>query len=286
MKTIVFCSEKGGTGKSSSLILVARAVAEQLNENYEQHDGQEERELDFVKDFWAFVPERKKVLVIDLDTLGSSSSHFMPENLKEQDFHNCKHVAAAITDDSNDSLRDYIITSEYEGIDLLRSSESIRRINFPQNIIRNKMRGSLLEQYYDFVFIDTPAAYNPLHISALTAADTIVTPVNPSLFDLSASEHLGKWISQDVSEDVTWRFFFTMMKPDNKGQDEYVDMFKNQFGPEHFYDFEIPDSVKVTSAIDRHYMISHYSAYQKLRNSLCGLASAMTGITVDPVGRF
>lgn len=296
MKVITFCSEKGGTGKSSSLILIARAVAEQLNENYalpagnpvERHEFVQEIEPDGVQErvFRRFVPERKKVLVIDLDTLGSSSMHFKPDNLKEQDVYNKKHVAAAITDDSDTSLRDYIVSSSYDGIDLLRSSESIRRINFTQNLIRNKIRGASLGDFYDFVFIDTPAAYNPLHISALTAADTIVTPVNASLFDYSASEHLEKWIEQDISENADWHFFFTMMQPENKGQAEYVDLFKDKFGPERFYNFEIPHTVKVTYSIDRKYMISHYVAFSKLRTALCGLASAITGIPVDPKERF
>ena len=283
MKTIGFVSEKGGTGKSTSLILVSRATAEQVCELCEQEasvDLAEGRGQELSSE--ADIKLTNRVLVIDLDTLGSTTMHFLPDDLREQDPYGKKHVAAAMTDERDDNLRDYIIASSYIGIDLLRCSDSIRRIAFTQNLIRNKIRVSKLEDFYDFIFIDTPATYNPLHISALTAVNTIVTPVNPSLFDYSASEHLKTWINQDISEDADWHFFFTRMKPENDGQSEYIRMFKQRFGEERFYSSMIPDSIKVKNTIDRKYAISHARIFMDFRAAVCGLASEMTGITVDP----
>ena len=74
MKTIGFVSEKGGTGKSTSLILVSRATAEQVYERYEQEasvalvEGQEQEPA-----AEADIKLTNRVLVIDLDTLGSIS---------------------------------------------------------------------------------------------------------------------------------------------------------------------------------------------------------------------
>ncbi|MBP5464021.1 MAG: hypothetical protein J6Y13_02460, partial [Treponema sp.] len=158
MKTVVFCSEKGGTGKSTSLILIGRAVAEQLSENYamqeESADGladdAENEQKDSVqadktvkpKSVRQFTPERKKLLIIDLDTLGSTSMSFEPVNIHVQDPYNRKHIAAAMSADDSDTLRNYIIKGGYEGIDLIRSSESIRRISFTQNLIKNNIKAA------------------------------------------------------------------------------------------------------------------------------------------------
>lgn len=302
MKTVVFCSEKGGTGKSTGLILIGRAVAEQLSENYamqevpvgSQADNSDSEQGNPVsadkavkpKVVRQYMPERKKLLVIDLDTLGSTSMSFAPVNVQAQDPYNRKHVAAALTADDSDTLRNYIIRGGYEGIDIIRSSESIRRIAFTQNLIKNKIRAARLEELYDYIFIDTPAAYNLLHISALAAADTVVTPVTPSTFDLPALLHLQSWITQDVGENVDWHLFFNMMDPKGQKREDYIQMFQKKLNPDMFYPDIIPDSSKVTDAIDYHYLISHSQKYENLRPALCGLASSIAGIPVDPKERF
>lgn len=304
MKTVVFCSEKGGTGKSTSLILIARAAAEQLSENYAMQEesessanstetsdaGQEDSvQTDRAvkpKTVRKYIPERKKLLVIDLDTLGSTSMSFAPVNIQAQDPYNRKHVAAAMSADDSDTLRNYIIRGGYEGVDIIRSSESIRRIAFTQNLIKNKIRAARLEELYDFIFIDTPAAYNPLHISALAAADTVVTPVTPSTFDLPALLHLRSWITQDIGEDVDWHLFFNMMDPKGQKREDYIQMFQKKLDANMFYPDIIPDSSKITDAVDYHYLVSHSQKYENLRSALCGLATSITGIPVDPKERF
>ena len=302
MKTVVFCSEKGGTGKSTSLIMIARAVAEQLSENYamqeesssslaENSDSEQKNSVQTdkagkPKTVRQYMPERKKLLVIDLDTLGSTSMSFAPVNVQAQDPYNRKHVTAAMSADDADTLRNYIIRAGYEGVDLIRSHESIRRISFTQNLIKNKIRAAKLEELYDFIFIDTPAAYNPLHISALAAADTVVTPVTPSSFDLPALLHLRDWIAQDIGENVDWHLFFNMMDPKGQKREDYIQTFQKKLDASMFYPDIIPDSSKVTDAVDYHYLISHSQKYESLRSAVCGLATSITGITVDPKERF
>ena len=140
MKIITVGSIKGGTGKTSVLILLARALAK----------------------------SGCKDLLIDLDINDSLTSVLKPKNLSEIDVLENKHIAAALLS-TKDDFADYIIPSNYPGIDLLRNHLQLSRVNFTQNLLKNKITVSGLADKYDYIIIDTPATYYALHIMAYQA---------------------------------------------------------------------------------------------------------------------
>lgn len=266
MKTISFGAIKGGTGKSTTLTLVSRATAKWLSEYYNQEEYSNE--------------QKKKVLVIDLDVNASVSAAFMPKEIRDIDPMGVKNAAAALLDDDDGNLLKYIVKSNYNGIDLIRTNDNLRRINFTSQQLLNKIRESNLAEYYDFIFIDTPATYNTLHIMAYTASDRIVTPINYCKFDVTPLRQLQTFLKKDTNKgDSIWKCFFSRVRnAESLSQEEYKNFFqeKSHIEQNHFLSSIIPDTLKVRDAIDRHYFISKGKIYAPLRTAVLSLASEIT----------
>lgn len=224
MKIISTASIKGGTGKTTVLLLVSRAIAS----------------------------TGKKCLIIDLDVNNSASRAFMPQNVREYDLMGKKNAAAALLSTEDDFL-EYIVPSIVPNIDILRSHPQLTRVNFTQMLLKNKIQKSSLAEEYDYVFIDTPATYYSLHVMAYQVSDIILTPVNPSQFDFSPLQQLGINIQEDIGVEKleNWKIVFNKVKPENQtSQKDYFQLYENNFS-KYIVNPKIPDTVKTRECIDR-----------------------------------
>ena len=255
MKTITIGSIKGGTGKTSVLVLLARLLARTASRF------------------------GKKVLLIDLDINDSLSSVLKPKNSGEADRLGNRHVAAALLS-VKDDFADYIIPSNYPCIDLLQNHLQLSRVNFTQNLLKNKIKAAALEGMYDYIMIDTPATYYALHIMAYQEADLIITPINPAKFDYHPLHQLSINLKEDTDKIDCWRLFYNRVRPESQSQNDYFEMFSRKF-ENRIYDVKIPDTAKVKECIDRKMLVGRAKEYAKLRNAICGLASSVTGMNID-----
>lgn len=167
MRTIVIANNKGGVGKTTTALNLAAGLRE----------------------------KKKKVLLIDLDTqqnLALTCGIDSEEDLKGSSLYdvffskaNINNCLFQIFDDVNDL--DILVGNVGEDKRLKESSL--------QNALMN------LNKEYDFIIIDTPPALNIVTKMALTAADDLIIPVQPSKYSLWGIGRLYDFI-QEVNPGI------------------------------------------------------------------------------------
>jgi ATPases involved in chromosome partitioning len=143
LKTISFCSVKGGTGKSTLSIITALIL--------------------FRQGF--------RVLSIDLDPQNSTTFFFADDAKKESIFNILM----------GDKAGENIIKTKY-GVDLIPSDLRLLDCKIIEtNRLRNFLNKDIKDKY-DYVIIDSAPTYDNLTINSYVAADSIIVPCTVDIF--------------------------------------------------------------------------------------------------------
>ena len=159
-KVIAIANQKGGVGKTTTAINLAASLA---------------------------VLE-KKVLIIDADPQANTTSglNFSPDNDQKRTLYEV--MIGAI------DIRDTLIQTEIGNLHMIPSH--INLVGAEIEMLGNDNRESVLKDAlapirneYDFIVIDCSPSLGLITVNSLTAADSIIIPVQPEFFAL---EGLGK----------------------------------------------------------------------------------------------
>lgn len=164
-KIIAVANQKGGVGKTTTSINLAAGLAK-LEQN---------------------------VLLIDMDPSGNLTIGLGFEKNQRMTL---KNMLECIIMDAEFDPTEAIIRHE-EGFDLVPSNKlltgmdtSLVTIEDREKVLRKYI--SMIEEYYDFIIIDCMPSLGMLTINAMTAADSVLIPVQPKYFSADGIAELLK----------------------------------------------------------------------------------------------
>lgn len=160
VRVIAVTNQKGGVGKTTTAINLSASLA----------------------------AEGKKVLVIDADQQGNTTSGLgLDKNSMEQTIYNIFLGEASIDDIKQPTC--------VEGLEVLPANISLTGAEI--ELVEKENREYILKEElgkikdnYDFVIIDCPPSLNLITINALSAADTVLVPIQCEYFALEGLEQL------------------------------------------------------------------------------------------------
>ncbi|MDU5086586.1 MAG: AAA family ATPase [Anaerococcus vaginalis] len=223
MKTISIFNQKGGVGKTTSVVNLAVSLS-RLN---------------------------KKVLVIDFDPQANTTTGLgFDKNELEKSIYKIFY-------DEGDNYKEYILKSE-EGPYLIASENSLSGLEVELVSLdeeeRLKMLSQIIEEIkkdFDIILIDCPPSLGLLSLNALVASDSIIIPIQTEYYALEGVSELLKTyqtIKESIKEDLEIEgVLLCMFDKDTDLSYEVVEEVKSFF-KEKVFSTMIPRNIKLAEA--------------------------------------
>jgi chromosome partitioning protein len=220
-KTIIVANQKGGVGKTTTIVNLSAYIAE----------------------------EGKRTLLVDLDSQGNS----------------CSGLGVALRRDEASlyevllgmaSIEEIIIPTQISNLFLVPSNinlsgAQVEMVELEEREYRLRSALDPLRDRYDFIFIDSPPSLGLLTINGLTAADSVLIPIQCEYYALEGLSQLLKTIDLVKSrlnttlklEGVLLTMYDTRTNLSRQVVDEVISYFKNKV-----YKTIIPRNVRLAEA--------------------------------------
>ena len=220
-RTIAVANQKGGVGKTTTTINLSAALAEQ----------------------------GKKVLLVDLDPQGNATSGV---GVDKRELENTVYelIAGRIT------LEECLIETDFLNLSVLPaninlSGAEIDLIDMEDREYYLKKILAPVKDDYDFILIDCPPSLNMLTVNAMTAADTVLVPIQCEYYaleGLSQLIHTINLVKRRLNPDLRMEgVVFTMYDARTKLSMQVVENVKQTL-KENIYNTIIPRSIKLAEA--------------------------------------
>ena len=226
MQIISIINQKGGVGKTTTVINLAAGLAEQ----------------------------EKKVLVIDLDPQGNATTGLGLSNLENSSntiygVLNGTKLISEVTKKTQFKNLD-IITSNVDlsGLEVETASDSERAF-----ILKRELTANLNDSgtRYDYILIDCPPSLSLLTVMALVASDSLLVPLQTEFFALEGLTQLMKTIERvkvSLNPELKIRGILLTMYDKRNKLSSQVEKEARDYFKEKVYLTIIPRNVRLSEA--------------------------------------
>ena len=230
-RIIAIANQKGGVGKTTTSINLSASLA----------------------------AKGKKVLVIDTDPQGNTTSGFGIEKNELEDT-----IYELILGEC--SIRDCIISNVIKNVSVVPSNVNLAAaeieligVDKKEFILKNEV--DYVKDDYDFIIIDCPPALGMLTINSMTAADTVLVPIQCEFFALDGLSQLIytiNLIKKKLNKSLEIEgVVFTMYDARTNLSLEVVENVKNNLD-QFIYKTIIPRNVRLAEAPSYGMPINYY----------------------------
>ena len=172
-KTICFANNKGGSGKSTTCANIGYSLS----------------------------TLGKRVLLIDADMQMNLTLQFFDDEVSLEMAKSQKNIYFGVTDQKD--LTDFVVQTEYEGLDIIPSSTLMSSIEF--QLFTKWQREFILSQgfkrikesgKYDYILIDAPPTLGCWVMNIMCASDHLIIPVEASPWGLFGLANMFEFYEQ------------------------------------------------------------------------------------------
>lgn len=244
-KIIAIANQKGGVGKTTTSINLSAALAAQ----------------------------GKKVLIIDTDPQGNATSGF---GVEKNELDNTVYELML----GECTIKECILSEVIPNLDMLPTNVNLAAIEIETIDVENKeyiLKNELdwIKDKYDFILIDCPPSLSMLTVNAMSAADSVLVPIQCEYYaleGLSQLIHTINLVKSRLNEDLEMEgVVFTMYDSRTNLSAEVVENVKENLD-EKIFDTVIPRNIRLAEAPSFGQPITMYDPKSAGAVSYLGLA--------------
>lgn len=249
-KIIAIANQKGGVGKTTTAVNLSAALAEK---------GQ-------------------KVLLVDMDPQGNSTSGL---GIRKENQENTVYELLLGDCDTKDAILHNIV----QNLDLMPANVNLAAaeieligIDHKEYILRDALE--TVSDVYNYIFLDCPPSLNILTVNAMSAADSVLVPIQCEYYaleGLSQLIHTANLVKSRLNRSLVMQgIVFTMFDSRTNLSAQVVENVKSHVR-EHVYETLIPRNIRLAEAPSYGQPITQYApnsagaaAYRRLADEMIG----------------